>query len=234
METDYPAAHSMDTTWFAVDKDGFIAVMETQEEGALPLVCRSGDLELNDDLVEAIAKQEGLTVEVDQYDMALPESVGLYSYHGDLDWSDELVPAAASTSAEVAGGAGADVGDEDAETSEGAPPYKRQGVPENPLHISKLSEQLRGGIKAVVFDNVSFKETKWLQPALRVPCEMWMDGEYHCIDEQGNAVKVPKEFCPPKEFFGFGSAGSSSSSSSSSSGTSSTPKPTSWWKKFFG
>ena len=210
METDYPAAHSMDTTWFAVDKDGFIAVMETEEEGALPLVCRNNEFELNGDFVKVVAKQEGLTVEFDEYRMALPESVGLYSYRGDLEWSDELVPSADSSSAgavnEGQGLAEAETEEGDDESIESAPPYKRRGVPENPLHISKLSEQLRDGIKTVVFENVSFKETKWLQPALRVPCEMWMDGEYHCIDEQGNSVKVPEQFCPPKGFFGSAAA----------------------------
>lgn len=33
---DYPAAHSMDTTWFAVDADGHVAAFETGEAGAVP------------------------------------------------------------------------------------------------------------------------------------------------------------------------------------------------------
>ncbi|MEQ8819334.1 MAG: hypothetical protein RLY93_03760 [Sumerlaeia bacterium] len=33
---DYPAAHSMDTEWFAVDDDGFIAVFDTGEDGFAP------------------------------------------------------------------------------------------------------------------------------------------------------------------------------------------------------
>lgn len=35
-ETDYPAAHSMDTEWFAVDEDGHVARFDTGEDGALP------------------------------------------------------------------------------------------------------------------------------------------------------------------------------------------------------
>lgn len=34
--TDYPAAHSMDTDWFAVDADGKIGLFNTNEDGALP------------------------------------------------------------------------------------------------------------------------------------------------------------------------------------------------------
>ncbi len=34
---DYPAAHSMDTTWFAVDDEGFVAVFNSFEAGAVPV-----------------------------------------------------------------------------------------------------------------------------------------------------------------------------------------------------
>lgn len=33
---DYPAAHSMDSTWFAVDEDGQVAVFDTGEGGPMP------------------------------------------------------------------------------------------------------------------------------------------------------------------------------------------------------
>ena len=33
MEIDFPAAHSMDTCFFAVDRDGHVAVFETGEAG---------------------------------------------------------------------------------------------------------------------------------------------------------------------------------------------------------
>jgi hypothetical protein len=36
MDADFPAAHSMDTTWFAVDKDGRVACFESGEAGAVP------------------------------------------------------------------------------------------------------------------------------------------------------------------------------------------------------
>lgn len=35
--TDYPAAHSMDSCWFAVDLDGNVAMFDTGEGGALPV-----------------------------------------------------------------------------------------------------------------------------------------------------------------------------------------------------
>lgn len=36
MTGDFPAAHSMDTTWFAVDKCGHVAVFESGEDGSVP------------------------------------------------------------------------------------------------------------------------------------------------------------------------------------------------------
>lgn len=34
--SDFPAAHSMDTTWFAIDRDGHVAVFESGEAGCVP------------------------------------------------------------------------------------------------------------------------------------------------------------------------------------------------------
>src|SRR5262249_54905015 len=36
MDADFPAAHSMDTMWFAVDKDGRVACFDSGEAGAGP------------------------------------------------------------------------------------------------------------------------------------------------------------------------------------------------------
>jgi hypothetical protein len=35
-DPDFPAAHSMDTTWFAVDRDGHVACLKSWESGAVP------------------------------------------------------------------------------------------------------------------------------------------------------------------------------------------------------
>jgi len=43
MEPDFPAAHSMDSCWFAVDRDGFIAYFDTGEAGAMPASGYQGD-----------------------------------------------------------------------------------------------------------------------------------------------------------------------------------------------
>jgi hypothetical protein len=36
-ETDYPAAHSMDTTWYAVDAAGHVGIFHSSENGPIPL-----------------------------------------------------------------------------------------------------------------------------------------------------------------------------------------------------
>jgi hypothetical protein len=55
--SDYPAAHSMDTAWFAVDEHGHVARFESGEDGALPLdaaTCTaSGDGAFDPDAIEA-------------------------------------------------------------------------------------------------------------------------------------------------------------------------------------
>jgi hypothetical protein len=37
MDADFPAAHSMDTTWFAVDRDGHVGCFDSSEPGAVPV-----------------------------------------------------------------------------------------------------------------------------------------------------------------------------------------------------
>ena len=32
---DFPAAHSMDTTWFAIDADGCVGIFNSDENGAV-------------------------------------------------------------------------------------------------------------------------------------------------------------------------------------------------------
>ena len=46
MDVDYPAAHSMDTHWFAIDKDGQVGLFFTAETGYLP--SRAAEAEMPD------------------------------------------------------------------------------------------------------------------------------------------------------------------------------------------
>jgi hypothetical protein len=35
-QPDFPAAHSMDVTWFAIDRDGHVGVFDSGEASAVP------------------------------------------------------------------------------------------------------------------------------------------------------------------------------------------------------
>jgi hypothetical protein len=43
MEADFPAAHSMDALWFAIDRDGHVACFRSGEAGAVPSEAFAGD-----------------------------------------------------------------------------------------------------------------------------------------------------------------------------------------------
>jgi hypothetical protein len=48
--TDFPAAHSMDTTWFAIDADGCVGVFSSNEGGAVPEYSEQTVKEIETDL----------------------------------------------------------------------------------------------------------------------------------------------------------------------------------------
>ncbi len=67
IENDYPAAHSMDTYWFAIDEAGEVAHMNTREEGPAPknLKDRNGIFALSDYLEK---DDDGIALLPTQYD----------------------------------------------------------------------------------------------------------------------------------------------------------------------
>ena len=87
---DWPAAHSMDSAWYAVDADGNIARFDTGEDGALP-VDASADGEArhasfdHERLVAALEAATGTKLDPDDDD-ANDSIPGIYHYtrdHGD-------------------------------------------------------------------------------------------------------------------------------------------------------
>src|SRR5215470_3696098 len=53
-DTDFPAAHSMDATWFAVDRDGHVGVFDSGEPGAVPTEVDSSIGQMDDDVEMAL------------------------------------------------------------------------------------------------------------------------------------------------------------------------------------
>lgn len=53
-ERDYPAAHSMDTEWYAVDRDGHVGLFQSYEAGAVPVMARSDHVTPREELLNAL------------------------------------------------------------------------------------------------------------------------------------------------------------------------------------
>jgi hypothetical protein len=62
---DYPAAHSMDTYWFAVDTDGHVAMFDTGEGGAVPEDALRGEDGLDSLFAEIAKDYEHRSIRVD-------------------------------------------------------------------------------------------------------------------------------------------------------------------------
>lgn len=175
----YPGAHSMDTTWFAVDKDGYIAVMESNEEGAVPMDLVDQQGEDGNEILKSMASSLSRKLEFNADRMSMPESIGLYSYWGVLS--------APNSEAEI----------EEGENGESAAigPYERQSIPQKPLHITEFTQEQIANLRLHKFENHSFAEDKFIQPALETECELWSTSkEILVYDEVGNKVKVPSNF----------------------------------------
>jgi len=87
METDFPAAHSTDSCWFAIDKDGRVGFFLTGEAGAYPSRClfgESADAAVTR-VVEAIPEGES---QVDRRGRLMPAKKGGGMWHvfGSSDW----------------------------------------------------------------------------------------------------------------------------------------------------
>jgi hypothetical protein len=89
MNADFPAAHSMDTVWFAVDADGHVACFWTGEDGCLPVAAST-----NDDAVRSWIRSlipdpelEDLYVEYEDYARA-----GLFNYDSGYVWTGIAAP----------------------------------------------------------------------------------------------------------------------------------------------
>ncbi len=60
--TDFPAAHSMDTTWFAIDADGYVGIFDSGEGGALPedfTTVADDRIDFTGDLLSVFAAETG-------------------------------------------------------------------------------------------------------------------------------------------------------------------------------
>jgi hypothetical protein len=146
MDADFPAAHSMDTEWFAVDRDGQVAVFITGENGSMPTEAQEVNVREVLQTLSASLPAEDLDPGQVLYETALPElaRLGLHVYEDDTDWFSG--------------------------------PYVRTYRPERPLHVDQLPPQLREQIKAVRFDDLRFADKDVLQPCDHAEGDAWPSG----------------------------------------------------------
>ena len=87
MDADFPAAHSMDTEWFAVDRDGQVALFLTGEDGSMPKRAQAVSM---GEVLRALGGSPAAVEELDySYDEALLElaRLGLHVYEdASGDW----------------------------------------------------------------------------------------------------------------------------------------------------
>jgi hypothetical protein len=143
MDADFPAAHSMDTHWFAVDGNGRVGLFFTSENGFLPV--RADEAESHE-LVELWqsafdTEPPGVDEEddVEDWDEFLEGLVeqGLY-YYNYVDGGDDPDPLLV--------------------------PYMLWGVPEKPLHVGQLPPDWQKRCRQCVLGTAHFGEAEHLQP----------------------------------------------------------------------
>lgn len=154
MQPDFPAAHSMDTAWFAVDAAGHIAYFDTGESGPLPGVAQdhAANLYLEDFQLPEAA---GSSTNRQEYrsDQVLAYQAGLFYYSHDS-------------------------------YSEISDPYERIQVPNRPRHMDQLPPEMRERLRAVTFSNLDFHTAGRLQPLEYYPCQIYLSSydAYRCAD----------------------------------------------------
>jgi hypothetical protein len=94
MQPDYPAAHSMDSVWFAVDADGHVAAFHTGENGHIPAQGNEG---YGMDELEALETARGLPKDEESEDGQRATKLGLFNYEYEDKLGHTLEPYRRST-----------------------------------------------------------------------------------------------------------------------------------------
>ena len=145
MAADFPAAHSHDVLWFAIDQAGHVGMFWSGSMGHSPEEAENAEdlgVELRSQIrLEAIDRSPRTT------DQEQAVRLGFFYYEYD--------PAPYPLYGEL--------------TSVSL--YSRVRVPEKPLHVDQLPPELRRRFKRIRFEGVDFTRSKWLQPLEQYPCE---------------------------------------------------------------
>jgi hypothetical protein len=161
MDHDFPAAHSMDTAWYAVDRVGQVAVFHTGESGAAPnaAFCDSA-MDMLEDMPEEALEEMGLTnVDPEQLEKAVQSlqkaTASLFVYdHTCENW--------------IAG------------------PYKCSKQPKTPLHVDQLDPDARALVAKLQFKDLEFGKAAQIQPIEHTECASWEPGY---LSEDGRNIR---------------------------------------------
>jgi len=135
-QDDYPAAHSMDQTWFAVDQAGHVGVFFTGEDGPLP----SGSYDAGN-LIDVLRALRGESADQEDDD-------------DDPDW-DAMEEEAADRGLFVYHYVGA--------FDPIIRPYSFRYMPGTPLHVEQLPPWIRRLFKATRFEGTLFPDSERIQ-----------------------------------------------------------------------
>ncbi len=142
-DVDFPAAHSMDSEWFAVDQDGNIAVFDTGESGVIPEVAQGADQGAVFEILDQLAMAFDLPSEAD-YKHALSElrleRLGVFLYRYD-DYQGE--------------------------------PYEREFAPKAPKKLDQLPAPLQKIFGSVRFYDIKFESFDRVWPRRYFECTGW-------------------------------------------------------------
>lgn len=93
--TYFPAAHSMDTTWFAIDADGCVGIFSSGEGGAVPenlTEVANNEIEFEGDLLELLAKDNGRLIDREAIDLEfIHQSMSMENLLTEISTNDELL-----------------------------------------------------------------------------------------------------------------------------------------------
>jgi hypothetical protein len=144
VDADFPAAHSMDTHWFAVDREGRVGLFFTGENGFVPQSAVEADSQELVGLCQQLAgtsppgvdEEENDVEDWDEFLGALVEQ-GFF-YYNYADTFDDPEPLLL--------------------------PFALWGVPDKPLHVGQLPPEWRARCGRCVIDSASFGAAEQIQP----------------------------------------------------------------------
>ena len=150
-EPDYPAAHSMDTLWYAVDANGAVAIFDTGSAGPVPKSAAHREQGHLGRLVRIL----GGDAEDDDFDfhetLRAAADLGVYAYQV-ISWECDLIDT-----------------------------YERVAAPKQPRHLDQLPPKLRKNFARCALPLIDFATEEELQVVTLAPCDLYWDGAVACF-----------------------------------------------------